>query len=216
VKAIFANGFRVVLIAALSLTLSPLVLAQHGGGGGGHGGGGHGGGHFGGGRFGGRGHSGRTGFNPRAGRRGFTRHAPFGAFRFFGRHGHHRRFREPFVFGNGFFYGAFLDCGFWDWNCDYWDDSYFNSGDGPLLAPPPNPPAITAAPQTVTLLYLKDGYTIGATDYWFENDEVHYRTTYGGENAVRLTGIDLPRTIRENASRGVPFKLYPKPFPPAW
>ena len=158
----------------------------------------------------------RTRFNPSAGRHGFVRHAPFSAFRFFGRHRHHQHFRQPFVLGNGFFYGGFLDCGFWDWNCDHWDDSYFNSGDWLLSAPPPNPSAITAARQTVTVLYLKKGYSVGVTDYWFENDQVHYLTTYGGENAVPITGIDLPRTINENASRGLPFTLHPKESPPAW
>jgi hypothetical protein len=208
-KAILAGGFRVVLMAALALTLSPLVLAQHGGGGGG--------GHFGGGHFGGRGHSDRAGAGPR----GFTRHAPFSVFRFFGRHRHYRQFGQPFAFTNGFlygglFYGGFLDCGFWDWNCDYWDDGYLNSGDWLFSAPPRDSSGITAARHGVTLLYLKDGYTIGATDYWFENDEVRYVTTYGGENAVPLARIDLPRTIDENASRGVPFNLYPKSSPPPW
>jgi hypothetical protein len=63
----------------------------------------------------------------------------------------------------------------------------------------------------VTLLYLKHGYSVGVTEYWVENGELHYLTTYGGENAVEL---DLQQTVNENASRRVPFTLRPKLAPP--
>lgn len=218
-KAIFVNGLlRVALMAALGLTLSPLALAQHGGGG--HGSGGHVG-HSGGGHFGGRGHLGGTRFSGRAEHRRLTRHAPFNASWLFGHHHRHRHSGEPFFFGNGLLYGGFDHCKPWNWNCNYdgnddWNDSYFDfvgQMDSEPSSVPLSSPTTTSAPQSVTLLYLKNGYSVGVTDYWFENDEVHYVTTYGGENVVPLTGIDVLRTINENASRGVPFELRAKQSP---
>lgn len=63
----------------------------------------------------------------------------------------------------------------------------------------------------VTLLQLRDGSMYGLTEYWVEGDELHYFTTYGGENSVPLGHIDFEKTIKLNADRGVDFVLRPKP-----
>ena len=215
-KASFSNSFRVVLALWIGLSVSPLAHAQHGGGGG------HGGGHAGGGHSGGRGHMhGGAGRNAGSTKpRGITRFPPFRAVRLF-EHRHRRHSREPFV-ANGLFVGGFADCGFWDWNCawgwdDGWDNSYFDFNNWTYPAPSPeasNPGGSASASSLVTVLYLKDGYSVGVTDYWLENDELHYVTTYGGENAIPVDEIDLQRTVDENAARGAPFVFRPKQAPP--
>jgi hypothetical protein len=62
----------------------------------------------------------------------------------------------------------------------------------------------------VTLLQLRDGSMYGLTEYWVEGDELHYFTTYGGEDSVPLGHIDFEKTIKLNADRGVDFVLRPK------
>jgi hypothetical protein len=205
-KASFNNTFRTLLVASLALSLS-LAHAQHGGGG-------HGGGHSGGGHFGGRGHA-HAGAGLHRGSakpHGITRYPPFSAVRLFTRH-HHRHF------ANNLFIGGFGDCGLWDWNCIWgWDKSYFDFDNWmhPATASgaPPSSGTASVLPP-VTVLYLNGGYSVGVTEYWLENGELHYHTTYGGDNAVPIGELDLPRTVNENASRGVTFSLHPKHAAPS-
>jgi hypothetical protein len=68
--------------------------------------------------------------------------------------------------------------------------------------------------RPVTLLQLRDGSMYGLTDYWIENAELHYITTYGGQNSIGLDRIDFDKTVKLNADRGVPFVLRPKPPTP--
>ncbi|HTU34255.1 MAG TPA: hypothetical protein VMF66_10675 [Candidatus Acidoferrum sp.] len=69
-------------------------------------------------------------------------------------------------------------------------------------------PAVT--PKPLTLLYMKNGFSYGATNYWLAGDGLHYVTSYGGENSVSVDQIDMRKTTEENADRGVPFVLGPK------
>jgi len=72
-----------------------------------------------------------------------------------------------------------------------------------------------SAPQrTYVLLYLKDGSSFAVTDYWLTGGKLHYVTSYGGENAVDESQVDLQRTVNENAARGVDFSLRPQPAAP--
>jgi hypothetical protein len=64
--------------------------------------------------------------------------------------------------------------------------------------------------RPVTLLQLRDGSMYGLTDYWVENAELHYITTYGGQNSIPFERIDFDKTVKLNADRGVPFVLRPK------
>jgi hypothetical protein len=66
----------------------------------------------------------------------------------------------------------------------------------------------------VTLLQLRDGSMYGLTEYWVEGDELHYFTTYGGEDSVPILHIDFEKTAKLNADRGVEFVLRPKPAAP--
>jgi hypothetical protein len=61
--------------------------------------------------------------------------------------------------------------------------------------------------QPVALLQLLDGSMYGLTRYWLEGLDLHYVTTYGGENSVPLVRIDFAKTIQLNAERGTRFDL---------
>jgi hypothetical protein len=61
------------------------------------------------------------------------------------------------------------------------------------------------------LVYLKDGTTLAADDYWMADGQFHYRVKYGGESSVDMDQVDMQRTVDENAKRGVRFTLKPKP-----
>ncbi len=60
------------------------------------------------------------------------------------------------------------------------------------------------------MIWLKGGYSYELADYWVQNGQLHYRTSYGGENSVPLDRIDLERTDEDNAQRGTQFKLNPE------
>lgn len=85
-------------------------------------------------------------------------------------------------------------------------------------SPPANlgPNTANVAESTPTvLLYLKDGTSLAASDYWLANGQFHYRVAYGGENVIDMNQLDLPRTVNENAKRGVKFRLKAQPVSPA-
>jgi hypothetical protein len=68
----------------------------------------------------------------------------------------------------------------------------------------------SAPQQTYVLLYLKDGSSFAVSDYWLADGKLHYVTSYGGDNAVDESRVDLQRTVNENAARGVDFTLKPQ------
>ena len=61
--------------------------------------------------------------------------------------------------------------------------------------------------ELVALLQLRDGSMYGLTEYWVQDGQLHYRTTYGGENTIPLDRIDMAKTQQLNAERGTPFQL---------
>lgn len=60
------------------------------------------------------------------------------------------------------------------------------------------------------LLYLSDGSVYGLTEYWVADGKLHYVTTYGGENAIDMSLVDVQHTVDVNAKRGVKFVLGPR------
>jgi len=135
-------------------------------------------------------------------------------------------------FNSGFFFDPFLFGGFYSW---YWSGSptYASGPFDPMEAPAPAPPdgpdnaAVSSSvnegkdaesqpkPEAPpTLMQLRDGSMYGLTDYWVEGHELHYVTTYGGENSVPIDHIDLEKTAQLNAGRGVELVLRPKPAAP--
>ena len=71
------------------------------------------------------------------------------------------------------------------------------------------PPDDIKAERPVILLQLRDGSMYGLTDYWVKDGELHYTTTYGGQDSVLLERVDIEKTVQLNAERGVPFALRP-------
>jgi hypothetical protein len=81
-----------------------------------------------------------------------------------------------------------------------------------IWVPPPENSAVEIqAEKLLTVLYLKDGAVYAVTNYWIENNQLHYLTSYGGENTIRMDDIDLQKTVDVNAKRGVEFILKPAP-----
>jgi hypothetical protein len=69
-----------------------------------------------------------------------------------------------------------------------------------------------AGPATrpvTAVLYLKNGSSYAVTDYWLTNGKIHYITSYGGENVMDQSALDLQRTVNENAAQGMTFTLRP-------
>jgi hypothetical protein len=78
--------------------------------------------------------------------------------------------------------------------------------------PNTNPMTGNVAESTPTvLIYLKDGTTYAASDYWVAGGKLHYYVDYSGEASVDMSDFDLQRTVDENAKRGIKFTLKPKP-----
>jgi hypothetical protein len=67
--------------------------------------------------------------------------------------------------------------------------------------------------RPITLLQLRDGSMYGLTDYWVKDGELHYTTTYGGQNSLPFERIDFEKTEQLNADRDVPFELRPQSVP---
>jgi hypothetical protein len=82
-----------------------------------------------------------------------------------------------------------------------------------LFSPPPSgqaatqqPPSAPSPPSTLTL-YLADGKTIEAKDWWVAEGRLQYITDSGQTGAVDVLQLDLERTIKENQKRGLEFRL---------
>ena len=113
-------------------------------------------------------------------------------------------FLDPFFFGSFSMLGAMPDPG-----SAYAEESGLNedaveSGDNSPAANDGNP---------VTLLQLLDGSMYGLTSYRVIGRDLHYTTTYGGQNSIPLDRIDFTETLKLNAERQVPFVLEPKSTP---
>ena len=66
---------------------------------------------------------------------------------------------------------------------------------------------IAASPYSV--IYLHDGTNYDVRDYWVSGGQLHYVTSYGGENSVDLGKVDVQRSVDANAARGLNFSLHP-------
>ena len=125
-------------------------------------------------------------------------------------------FFDPFF--SGWFFGS-LPNGPAFGSTTWFDDGTTTDSTGDPPAEPdssrnttPSPSAMKAE-QQITLLQLRDGSMYGLTDYWVTDGELHYTTTYGGQNSVPFESIDFERTAQLNADRGAPFVLQPQSMP---
>jgi hypothetical protein len=69
-------------------------------------------------------------------------------------------------------------------------------------------------PSGTLLLYLRDGTMYSVRDCWLADGKLHYTALDGSEGVVELDAIDFQRTVDENAARGLPFTLKPRPASP--
>ena len=135
--------------------------------------------------------------------------------------------------GYGDYLGGYGDMGYGYDNGYYAPPSFDvtpqNPDEGASQEPAPsdwqNPPADNSSPDNSsvanenqqpapdTIIYLKDGTSFAAKDYWLADGQLHYITSYGGENAVDLSAFDLERTTDENAKQGIAITLRPAPNP---
>lgn len=74
---------------------------------------------------------------------------------------------------------------------------------GPAAVQPPSAPA----PPATMILYLKDGKTIAAMDWWISQGSLQYITDSGQTGTVDVMQLDLERTNEENQKRGLDFRL---------
>jgi len=143
---------------------------------------------------------------------------------------------NPFLFGFGFG-GCDPFDPFWNFDCNafgYMGGYGYGSGYGYypyVYAPSPYATANDASDDSgqyatqdnlaasndtsaaVTVLYLKSGTSFAVADYWLDDGKLEYVTPYGGANSVDLDELDIPRTVTDNAARGVSFVLRPEPGP---
>lgn len=81
------------------------------------------------------------------------------------------------------------------------------------VPPPEYPQKESEVAKTPAVLYMRDGRAYAVTNYWLEGGRLHYRTSYGGENAIDMDDLDLQETVDVNAKSGVAFTLKPASNP---
>lgn len=133
---------------------------------------------------------------------------------------------DPFwgCYGYGYGYGGGYGYYGGSFDGDYSADLSYNSPDDMTSSQEPNPSLYAAPPadtgqsageasqqRPYVILYLKDGSSYAVSDYWLAGGKLHYVTSYGGENVIAESQLDLQRTVNENAARGVDFTLRPEP-----
>jgi hypothetical protein len=87
------------------------------------------------------------------------------------------------------------------------------AADSPEVAPEASPRPEAPSETRPVLLVLKNGAAYLATRYWEEAGRLFFLTLDGVEAALPLEDIDLEKTVRVNAERGVDFLL---PLAPRW
>jgi hypothetical protein len=152
-------------------------------------------------------------------RRGFRGRGGFGCFNFaFGPCGG-LGYGFGLGYGYGYGYGYGSGYGYWGGGYDI-NPADFNAQD--VTAPNPwmgdyvyegsdeaAQVEAATAPGPLTVIYFKDGSSYGVRDYWMDAGQLHYVTSYGGENSVDADRVDLQRTVDENAKNGIDFTLRP-------
>jgi hypothetical protein len=151
------------------------------------------------------------------------RRATQGQTHFVSTKNHHHFSRHAFRFNsgfgiptNGFFPSTIAYWPWWGWesnvqdSCRSYDENgncydQQDSGDGPLESS-------RDAQRPMIIVYLRDGSGYGALDYWVTNGMLYIATTYGAQKIFPMEQVDLERTGKENAQRGVSFTFYDHPM----
>jgi len=89
------------------------------------------------------------------------------------------------------------------------------AAESPEATPESSPQSEDSPEAELVLLVLKNGAAYLATHYWEEAGRLFFVTLDGVEAAVPLENLDLEKTVRANAERGVDFllRLAPRPTP---
>lgn len=77
----------------------------------------------------------------------------------------------------------------------------------PEAGPPAEQNPSAPSPAPTMLLYLTDGRTVAATDWWIAHGRLQYVTDSGAQDSVDLSQLDLEQTIKQNQTRGLHFHL---------
>lgn len=111
-----------------------------------------------------------------------------------------------------------LGYGYWPW----WSDSASGSSDcdadsgncdeQPITDAGAFESGAEDAQRPMITVYLRDGSGYGALDYWVTNGVLHIATTYGAHKSFAMDDVDLVRTGKENAERGVSFTFQSYPM----
>ena len=73
---------------------------------------------------------------------------------------------------------------------------------------PPQPVPIAQTQQPATVLIMRNGYGMVATNYWLDNrGRVRYTATNGAPVVLPMEQLDVPATVAANRERGVNFEL---------
>jgi hypothetical protein len=73
---------------------------------------------------------------------------------------------------------------------------------------PPAPTPVYQVPPPVTLLVMRNGYGMYATNYWLDGrGTVRYTAVNGAPVVMPVDQLDLATTVSVNRQRGVPFNL---------
>ena len=123
-----------------------------------------------------------------------------------------------FGFGFGSFgYGLGPCSPYWGWSADClsapFGSDFFEPWYGPVEPDyiPVPPDSSTAGDQDEVVLYLKDGTIFVISNYWLQDNKLHYLTSDGRDNSVDMDDVDLQMTVNVNAKRGVTFTLRAAP-----
>jgi hypothetical protein len=82
---------------------------------------------------------------------------------------------------------------------------FFSEEPGPGTAARQNPGP--PAPAPAMMLYLTDGSSIAASDWWVARGRLQYITTSGTTGSTDISQLDLEQTIKQNEKRGLDFHL---------
>ncbi len=79
------------------------------------------------------------------------------------------------------------------------------------VAPPAPTPIVSVVRRPpVTILVMRNGYGMAATNYWVQNGSIRYTATNGAPVVMPMQQLDLATTMEVNRERGVNFNLrYP-------
>ncbi len=75
--------------------------------------------------------------------------------------------------------------------------------------PPPQPQPQLRQREPMTVLVMRNGYSMYATEYRFDGRSLRYTAVNGAPVVMRMEQLDVPATVQANRERGTNFSLQP-------